>query len=889
MASEAIMLARSAESLLYPEHIEQLEGNEKDLGKAEYSLIKRSLSNLIATDNPIHFAYLMRMVGDTVIFLVDSEDPASPDMSPPGQVYSEADEPLKDVFRKGVPLLSKPSADRWGTWRSAIVPVRNRGNGPVDTVFGIDYSASEWTERLWNKMIPDIAIAAGILILCLAWLNARFQRSALKSLSERLALSEALYRSIFEQAPIGIAMADDTCFHLRSEFGFKSVNPAFEKILQRSQETESSVAWASITHPEDLQADLENYLRFKSGEIPTYTMEKRFLRPDGTYVWTQMTISHLLDVPQSHSLHLCLLEDISARKEIEDSLKESERSKSVLLSNLPGMAYRCENDEEWTMRYVSAGCQELTGYQPESLIGNRDISFNDIIVSEYKALLREKWTRILAEKKPFRHEYEIKTADGKRKWVLELGQGVYNAEGGVEALEGIILDISDRKKNEDALLYMSEHDTLTGLRNLKSLQDCLLKPRLGREPKRRALVCVNVSSIHELNLRYGFKYGEELIKRIANILAVLSGPEAQLFHIYQFKFAYCLENYADRKALERFCSAISETVSELLGGERIAVGIGVVEIAGSKRLDIDTILKTLHIASERNLDSTRNGISVCFYDEKLESEISREEALGRELADIVAGRGVERLKLRYQPILDLETKKICGFEVLPVLKTEAFGTVLPEEFIPIAEKTRIAISLGTAVFSRAMNFLNTLDGRGLSGISLEFSVSATQLLNDGFADILRALAERMHVDTRRIILDITELFFASNMADVNTAIRSLKAIGVQVALDNFGKEYLSLAREREIEFDYIKTDQNFTERLRGKEAGVAVTGEIISIGHKLKHRVVAESVETEDQLRYLEALGCDRALGPLIGSPLDADDALRILEFPNAPSEESRR
>ena len=104
--------------------------------------------------------------------------------------------------------------------------------------------------------------------------------------------------------------------------------------------------------------------------------------------------------------------------------------KAVLLSNLHGMAYRYSLDSIWTMQYVSAGCFALTGYHPESLIGNKDIAYVDIIAPEYRESLWEKWTGVIAKKKQFKHEYEIITADGTRKWVLELGQGYMTRRAG---------------------------------------------------------------------------------------------------------------------------------------------------------------------------------------------------------------------------------------------------------------------------------------------------------------------------------------------------------------------------------------------------------------------------------------------------------------------------
>ena len=155
------------------------------------------------------------------------------------------------------------------------------------------------------------------------------------------------------------------------------------------------------------------------------------------------------------------------------ALWESERSKSVLLSHLPGLAYRCNYDKDWTMQFVSQGCKDLTGYPAESLLYNKLISYNNIIVPEYREILYNEWKRVLANRLPFKYEYEIITAENERKWVLEMGQGIFDDKGRVEALEGIVLDISDQKKLESYLKYIIEHDSLTGLYNGRFLEETL--------------------------------------------------------------------------------------------------------------------------------------------------------------------------------------------------------------------------------------------------------------------------------------------------------------------------------------------------------------------------------------------------------------------------------
>ncbi len=156
-----------------------------------------------------------------------------------------------------------------------------------------------------------------------------------------------------------------------------------------------------------------------------------------------------------------VISDISAKSKIEKALRESERSKSVLLSNLPGLAYRCLFDRDWTMEFVSDGCLSLTGYEKEALLHNRDISFNQMILPEYREHLWMAWERAVEFHEHVYEEYRIHTADNREKWVWEQGIPIYNEAGEIEALEGLIIDITERKHAEEKLL--NEHVLLRTL------------------------------------------------------------------------------------------------------------------------------------------------------------------------------------------------------------------------------------------------------------------------------------------------------------------------------------------------------------------------------------------------------------------------------------------
>ncbi len=434
---------------------------------------------------------------------------------------------------------------------------------------------------------------------------------------------------------------NDKKFASQSELENMNINPMFEQIIGRNSQELKNVKWTEITYPEDLKADLDKFEQFQNRQIDGYSMEKRFLRPDGSIVWANMKVSQLLGIPDKNSMHICLLEDISSRMATEECLNESERSKTVLLTNLPGLAYRCNYDREWTMQYVSAGCFPLTGYQPESLLYNKELSYNDLIAPDYRDILWQEWEDALARQLPFRHAYEITTADGKKKWVLEIGEGVFDERGKVVALEGIVIDISEQKKYENLLVYKSEHDRRTGLLNLYYLENLLTDASQKGNVNKSALVDINMAATQLLTKAYGFNYTQCLLKKIADALSVCCTSRHLLFNIFIDRFVFYLQDYEDKNELYEFCQIIERTLEPLLRTERVTAAIGVIEIEQGNKLDADSLLKKLLIASERALDMSDKNFDICFYDSAMEMQVIREEKIKRDLPKLLKTKQIK--------------------------------------------------------------------------------------------------------------------------------------------------------------------------------------------------------------------------------------------------------
>ena len=209
--------------------------------------------------------------------------------------------------------------------------------------------------------------------------------------------------------------------------------------------------------------------------------------------------------------------DVTNLRKTIEALCESERSKSVLLSNLPGMAYRCSYDRNWTMHFASTGCFALTGYLTEELIENKVLSFNDIICPEYRETIWNDSVDHLSKNRGNRYEYEIMTASGERKWVLDSNQGVCDEAGNIVALEGIIIDITNTKLQFLQIQYLSNHDQLTGVHN-RQYYDTAKKRFDSKEFLPLSVFFVDINGLKLINDAFGYDAGDHIIQTTAAVL-----------------------------------------------------------------------------------------------------------------------------------------------------------------------------------------------------------------------------------------------------------------------------------------------------------------------------------------------------------------------------------
>ena len=303
----------------------------------------------------------------------------------------------------------------------------------------------EFHHRLKDGAIRDVEIYSSKIVIG----GKDYLHSIIHDITERKQVEKALHESekrfklLYENAPLSYQSLDVNGRLI-------DVNSTWLSTLGYEREDVIGHFFGDFMTPKSaalIKDRLANFLAI--GEIHDYEFE--MVKKDGTIIVVSyegnIGYDELGHFKQTH----CIFQDITERKRAEEALKESDRQQAMLISNLPGFIYRCANDRNWTMYYISDGCESITGYKPDDFLNNNTIAFNDIIHPDYQEAISQKWETLIREKGVFKEEYPIIAKDGKTRWVWEQGRGVFDDNGELLHLEGFITDVTDRKEAEKAL------------------------------------------------------------------------------------------------------------------------------------------------------------------------------------------------------------------------------------------------------------------------------------------------------------------------------------------------------------------------------------------------------------------------------------------------------
>jgi len=743
-----------------------------------------------------------------------------------------------------------------------------------------------------------------------------------KQAEHALQTSEERFRTMFVQAPIGIAFIDSLAGRIHE------ANPRFAEIAGRSMAEMANIDWLQITHPDDVQADLDNMALLNAGKINGFRMEKRYRHPDGTAVWVDMTITPFKIGDQAHPRHLCMIQDITERKAAEARIAHLNRVYAVL-SGINMLIVRARGRDElfreacriaveaggFRMALIAIVDRSATTIVPVASAGKDEALLNmikDILSSAEEApntmvarALREK-TAIVSNNSQtdpqlvFGRQY---AESGVRSMAI-LPLLVADAAVGVLALyadeieffheeelallaelAGDIAFAIDHIDNQERLDYLAYYDDLTGLANRRLFLERVAQylRSAASDGHKLAVFLMDLERFKNINDSLGRPAGDALLRQAAEWLTLYAGDANLLARIDADHFALVLPQVRKdgdvTRLLEKTMAAFLEHPFRLNDAVfRISATVGVA-VFPDDGADAETLfgnaeaaLKKAKVAGERYL----------FYTQKMTEAVAGKLTLENQLRQALDN---EEFVLHYQPKVNLASGKLTSAEALIRWNDPRTGLVPPGRFIPILEETGLIYEVGRWALRQAVADYLRWRAAGLPAVRIAVNVSPLQLRNRGFIDEIRQV---IGIDARAaagLELEITESLIMEDVKGTIGSLQAIRALGVTVAVDDFGTGFSSLSYLAKLPVDTLKIDRAFVIEMDTPE-GLALVSTIIILAHALKLKVVAEGVETEKQSRQLLSLNCDEMQGFLFSKPVPADIFETRFLAPPAPDDD---
>ncbi|MFN0040000.1 MAG: putative bifunctional diguanylate cyclase/phosphodiesterase [Burkholderiales bacterium] len=533
------------------------------------------------------------------------------------------------------------------------------------------------------------------------------------------------------------------------------------------------------------------------------------------------------------------------------------------------------NAEGVTM-FESPAASRILGYPPGALIGKSPF---DTIHPKDVARAKEAFLALVRgvnNQAPvfmrFRH------ADGSWIHLEALGNNLLNHPG----IRGIVLtsrDVSERKRAEKQVQFLANYDVLTELPNRFLMLDRLTQAvaHAHRADSRLAMMHVGLNRFKVVNETLGHLVGDSLLKQTADRIRKATREGDTAARVGGDEFSVIFPNVTNLQDISAAAEAIIEDLSKPYAVAEqqlfLSASIGI-SLFPDDADSVDEVIKHADAALSSAKHQGRGNYQ--FFTANLNHEV-------HERMQIEAGlrTAIERneLNLQYQPKIDLKTRKIFGAEALLRWNHPKLGEISPKRFIPVAEDAGLVGEIGEWVLRQACRQIREWQEDGHS-LQVAVNVSARQFQQYDVAEMVQKILEQTGVHARNLEIELTESAVMDNPEASIVALERLAALGVEIAVDDFGTGYSSLSYLKRLPLDLLKIDQSFVRDISSDPNDAAIVRAIINLASSLGIKVIAEGVETDAQLAFLNAYGCQYAQGYLFGEPLAPEQLIQLMQSP---------
>lgn len=563
---------------------------------------------------------------------------------------------------------------------------------------------------------------------------------------------------------------------------------------------------------------------------------------------------------------------------VVQDITEHKRSEEQLL--LAAKVFECSSEAivitntEAHIVAVNQAFTRITGYDVDEVLGRNPnlLSSGKHDADFYRAM----WEAILHDGH-WEGEIWDKAKGGELypKWMSI--NAVRNAEGVVTHYVSIARDISDHKRSEREIQQLAFYDVLTGLPNRTLLRDRLeqMLAAAHRDGGKFALMFMDLDRFKYVNDSMGHSVGDKLLQAVAGRIQSCVREGDTVARLGGDEFVVLLretDSMGASTVAEKLIKSIGEPyhIDGIQLSTHASIGIS---LYPDDALDSDTLVKNADVAMYRAKEDGRNNYQ--FFVPEMNFRANRIFGMERDLHNALEHGQFE---LYYQPQADLTSGEVCGVEVLIRWNHPDKGRVPPSDFIPVAEETGQIVAVGEWVLRSACAQLAAWRKEGMPHFPVALNLSIRQLLQPSLIDLVREVLDENGLQPGDLELEITEGIMMGDAKAALDFLTRMHEMGVQLSIDDFGTGYSSLNYLKNLPVDKLKVDQSFVRDIETDSSDAAIVRSIISLGHRLDLRVIAEGVETLAELDFLRMRGCDEVQGYYFSRPLPADEFERFIK-----------
>lgn len=424
-------------------------------------------------------------------------------------------------------------------------------------------------------------------------------------------------------------------------------------------------------------------------------------------------------------------------------------------------------------------------------------------------------------------------------------------------------------------------DTLTGLPNTAVMKHELKKEIacLGRVHSQLALFFLDLDEFRRINDTWGHVYGDELLKIVAQRLTNTIRSVDTLFKYNGDEFLILLRGISDEDIVRYIVHKIFKAFQEpvVIENRKLIVTSSIgIALCNSSNLTADDLIKHAELAMYHAKKSGRNNYSLFNYD--MLAQANNKMMIEQDISAAISG---EQLSLFLQPIIELSTGKIRGFEALIRWHHPELGLIMPANFIPEIEDSDATIEVGNFVIKTGIALIKQLQEIGWNELYLSVNISAKHWLSPGLKEYIDITLKQHEVSPRSLVLELTEesVIAIDQIDQARGVFQSLKHLGIKIAIDDFGTGYSSINYLKNLPFDIVKIDRSFTKGVKENSIDPHIVNTMVELAHNLELKVIAEGVETEEQAEFMKNAGCELCQGYLFSKPIDKKQAFETISI----------